>query len=1204
MSNPYQDHANSSYRSRNQHHYSTPISAFQSLFDPKSLRNFIKLGGLEKVVADLNTDIDSGLPAEDALNDSESRISVYGRNKLPVKIQKSFFQLCKEALNDQVLIILSIAAVVSLILGLYQTFCQPPEYDDNGKPLPKVQWVDGFAILLAVLIVVLVGALNDYNKEKQFMKLNNKKEDRQIIVYRSNEKVFISIYDLLAGDLLYVETGDILPADCILVSGECSCDESSVTGESKTIQKTKISDALDYFNDEVKSISSSTNLSTSSTTSSYQFDVGDGDNFPDPFLISGSKLLSGQGKALVLCVGENSVNGKIMMSLSDDDNTAITPLQQRLNALADGISKYGFMISIVLFMILLIKLIIQFATALHDIPLTKKLSKFINIIITAITVIVVAIPEGLPLAVTLALAFATTKMTEDGNLVRVLKSCETMGGATTICSDKTGTLTINKMSVVRGLFDYGHIFSNSPHSTNDSSNSFKLSAEKLVSLLLDNIVLNSTAFENNENNQTKTIKKNIEKRQSWFNFFSSNKHEDFADLNTPAKDLFVGSKTECALLEFVTTKCPLFNNKIGKVSDYRSENEGNVVKIIPFESDLKWSGIVYHDPESNKYIFFIKGASEIVLKHCKKISLLNGTTESLSDEKRKSINDIRESFAKDALRVISLAHYVFEEDEVEKIKWDTISAEDLVEYPLVVDLTVGLQDPLRPNVKDAIAQCHRAGVDVRMVTGDNVLTARAISRDCGIVSEENFENSDYFMEGPEFRKLSEEERIEILPKIHILARSSPTDKRILVETLKKMGEVVAVTGDGTNDAPALKLADVGFSMGLSGTEVAREASDIVLMSDDFASIVNAIKWGRTVSASIKKFVQFQLTVNFTAVILTFVTSILSDESSSVLTAVQLLWVNLIMDTLAALALATDKPDDDILDTKPEGRNTQMISFNMWKMILGMSAFQLMITMIFNFYGANLFFGTNELSIKEKMMLKTMVFNTFVWMQVFTMFVSRILNEPEEYTSDTPLMERLSHKNVGFFRHLGRNCWFIGITGLISMLQVIIMIYGGAVFSIAPISAKLWVVSLVSSYMMIPFGTLLRIIPDSTIANVLPLESIKKVIKFIEWFMFGCGMILTDDSRTTYRPLRSHGDDEDDDDNHTDYGRGHENYDLEANHYSNDSHDWNTESVAETSNTTFSNVKVPEIILEETPSPILNASDGESHKLRKLTAVLH
>lgn len=296
-------------------------------------------------------------------------------------------------------------------------------------------------------------------------------------------------------------------------------------------------------------------------------------------------------------------------------------------------------------------------------------------------------------------------------------------------------------------------------------------------------------------------------------------------------------------------------------------------------------------------------------------------------------------------------------------------------------------------------------------------------------------------------------------------------------------------------------------MGKSGTEVAREASDIVLMSDEFKLIVNAIKWGRTVAASIRKFVQFQLTVNFTAVFLTFLTAITNKDDSSVLTAVQLLWVNLIMDTLAALALATDKLDDDILDSKPEGRNTKMISFNMWKMIIGMSIFQLIITLTLNFKGCYIIYGKNlnDLTTLELMMVKSMTFNTFVWMQIFTLFVSRILNEPKSLTFNSNLFDRLSTSNVGFFHHITRNYWFIGIICLISILQILIMNFGGRAFSIVQQTPLMWFISLICGYSMIPLGILLRILPDYLLQKYLPFNLLYNLVSWIEWILFGCGL---------------------------------------------------------------------------------------------------
>jgi Ca2+-transporting ATPase len=290
---------------------------------------------------------------------------------------------------------------------------------------------------------------------------------------------------------------------------------------------------------------------------------------------------------------------------------------------------------------------------------------------------------------------------------------------------------------------------------------------------------------------------------------------------------------------------------------------------------------------------------------------------------------------------------------------------------------VGIQDPLRDGVPEAVGLCQKAGVTVRMVTGDNKITAHAIAKECGILKADSV-----VMEGPEFRNLSKLQQEEIIPKLHVLARSSPEDKRILVKRLKDKGEIVAVTGDGTNDAPALKMADVGFSMGIAGTEVAKEASAIILMDDNFNSIVKALKWGRAVNDAVKRFLQFQLTVNVTAVVLTFITAVSSGEESSVLTAVQLLWVNLIMDTLAALALATDPPHDSVLDRKPEPRGSSIISVTMWKMIIGQSIYQLVITLLLYYGSPRGILPLPGDNVPPRDQIRTLVFNTFVWMQIF------------------------------------------------------------------------------------------------------------------------------------------------------------------------------------------------------------------------------
>ncbi len=1084
-----------------------PMSAEQleSFYDPKSMQKLMEVGGIEAIAKHLASNLSSGLDASG--EDFEARRSKYGTNMLPSKPSKSFLALCWEQLHDQVLIILSVAAVVSLALGLYETFGQPTVYDAEGKAEPKVEWVEGVAIIVAIAIVVLVSAVNDYNKERQFAKLNAKKEDRQIVVFRSGQKHFISINDLLVGDVVAVETGDVVPADSILVKGECECDESSLTGETNTVRKTRAGEAERDFVGRCQAVGGA------------PVDIGDrpapgAAKVQDPVLISGSKLLSGQGRALVTAVGVHSMHGKIMMSLRHESEE--TPLQKRLTNLANGISKYGFMVAVVLFVVLFIKFLAALGGSYKDLSPAEKGTKFLNIVITAITIVVVAIPEGLPLAVTLALAFATTRMTKDGNLVRVLKSCETMGSATAVCSDKTGTLTENRMKVVRGVLgttefdDRGE--DNDENTTNNVENDTKhLKTSKqaaaevckaVVDSVSENALLNSTAFEGDS-----------------------------------AEEPFVGSKTECALLLLCRDGLGTIDAPIQAIRD---RADARVVQVVPFESSRKWGGLVVRMPGSGGsdswYRLYVKGASELVVSRCGYRAESGGRVVRLDGAARRDVGARIAEYAGEALRTLALAHRDFRggarwppaglaghspgEADPEKLFGEEVGEKGSLQNDdnadntdfqsndvpsivindtggLVLDALVGIQDPLRPGVADAIAQCERAGVRVRMVTGDNVLTARAISQRCGILDESSARDQYSCMEGPAFRALSAPERLKVVPRLHVLARSSPEDKRVLVETLKQLGEVVAVTGDGTNDAPALKLADVGFSMGVSGTEVAREASDIILMTDDFASIVDAIKWGRTVSTSIRKFVQFQLTVNITACVLTFVSAVASSDGSSVLTAVQLLWVNLIMDTLAALALATDKPDADVLNRPPMGRHAALISTSMWKMILGQSAMQLAVTMILHFAGDALFFGSDaHPSSHQRKQVDSLTFNTFVWLQVFKLFVTRKLDEGDGLTR---VRERISRRNLDFFQNLFRNGYFIAIELLISGFQVLIMFIGGAAFSIARQTAPMWATALLCGLISFPLGWIVRIVPDVWVEAVFPTAAFRRVL---DWAEFG------------------------------------------------------------------------------------------------------
>ena len=367
----------------------------------------------------------------------------------------------------------------------------------------------------------------------------------------------------------------------------------------------------------------------------------------------------------------------------------------------------------------------------------------------------------------------------------------------------------------------------------------------------------------------------------------------------------------------------------------------------------------------------LEQCAEVIRDPTKDIS---GTA--MSVDNRRTLSNLINSYAERSLRTIGLVYRDFDRwppKQARRVDGDSneVSFDDIFKNMILL-VIVGIQDPLREGVRQAVETCQKAGVTVRMVTGDNIVTAKAIATDSGIYT------GGVIIEGPAFRKLSTKEKDRIIPNLQVLARSSPEDKRILVKRLKELGETVAVTGDGTNDAPALKTADVGFSMGIAGTEVAKEASAIILMDDNFASIVKAMMWGRAVNDAVKKFLQFQVTVNITAVLLTFITATSSSKEESVLTAVQLLWVNLIMDTLAALALATDPPTLSLLDRKPEPKSAPLISITMWKMIIGEAIYQIVITLILQFASESIW----QYEPFEVANIPTFVFNTFVWMQIF------------------------------------------------------------------------------------------------------------------------------------------------------------------------------------------------------------------------------
>ncbi|GES58419.1 calcium-transporting ATPase 2 [Aspergillus terreus] len=1031
--------------------------------NPKSLAAFQALGGLSGLERGLRTDLTSGLSVDETRLEGEisfeeatarekhtkkdtspsveispagpeeqfqDRIRVFSQNRLPARKSTGFLKLLWMAYNDKIIILLTIAAVVSLSLGVYETV-------DAGH---GVDWIEGVAICVAIAIVTLVTALNDWQKERQFAKLNKRNNDREVKAVRSGKVAMISIFDITVGDVLHVEPGDSIPADGVLISGHgIKCDESSATGESDQMKKT---DGHEVWK---------------------QVSGGNPSKKLDPFLISGSKVLEGVGTYLVTSVGPYSTYGRILMSLQESNDP--TPLQVKLGRLANWIGWLGSSAAIILFFILLFK----FVADLPNNPgnSAAKGKEFVDILIVAVTVIVVAIPEGLPLAVTLALAFATTRMVKENNLVRVLRACETMGNATVICSDKTGTLTQNKMTVVAGTLG-GKSFSQSlpEHRSEDMATAaevFKQCSPKVRDLVLKSIAINSTAFEEERDGLKE----------------------------------FIGSKTEVALLQ-------LAKDCLGMdVTAERASAE--VVQLIPFDSARKCMGVVYREPTVG-YRLLIKGAAEIMAGACSvKVAGVDGPNDIVTDtftaKDKGLVLDTIESYAGQSLRTIGLIY----RDFPGVTSWPPAGiqrAEDDPDSALFEDLfrdmtwvgVVGIQDPLRPEVPAAIKKCNMAGVQVKMVTGDNIATATAIASSCGIKTEDGL-----VMEGPKFRQLPDDEMDRIIPRLQVLARSSPEDKQILVARLKQLGETVAVTGDGTNDGPALRTADVGFSMGIAGTEVAKEASSIILLDDNFKSIVTAISWGRAVNDAVAKFLQFQITVNITAVILTFVSSLYSDENQSVLSAVQLLWVNLIMDTFAALALATDAPTEKILHRKPVPKSASLFTVTMWKMILGQAMYQLGVTFMLYFGGFSII-GRQLGDKNPQLVLDTIVFNTFVWMQIFNEFNNRRLDN-----------------NYNIFEGMLKNYWFMGINCIMVGGQVMIIYVGGKAFNVTELNGLQWGICIICAIGCVPWAVLLRTIPDRPVEIVL--DYAVRGIRFVmSPIITGLGF-LTDKVAMATRPVK-------------------------------------------------------------------------------------
>ncbi|KAJ8762552.1 hypothetical protein K2173_007991 [Erythroxylum novogranatense] len=940
-------------------HFRIPQAALTELVKKKSHNTLRKLGGVANVASAIQTGLQGGISGGD--EDMSRRQDAYGCNAYNKPPPKRFFQFVVEAFKDLTIAILLVCAAFSLGFGI----------KEHGL---KEGWYDGGSIFLAVFLVISVSAVTNYRQNNQFHKLSKFSENIKVEVVRGGQRQQVSIFELVVGDVVCLKIGDQVPADGLFIDGHSlQIDESSMTGESDYVE-------IDHNH--------------------------------NPFLLSGTKVADGFGKMLVVSVGMNTTWGE-MMSHVNRDTTEDTPL----NGLTSSIGKVGLAVAFLVHVVLLIR---YFTGNTQDENKNKEfngsrtklgdiLNSVVGVVADTVTISVAAIPEGLPLAVTLTLCYSMKGMRTDQAMVRKLSACETLGSATTICTDKTGTLTMNLMKVTKfwlGRESIEHSISSiSPH---------------VLELIREGVALNTTGS---------------------------------VYRATPSSGYNIsGGPTEKAILSWAVEEL--------EVDAEGMKQSCTVLQVDAFNSQKKRSGVALRKELDNTVHVHWKGAAEMILERCSSYYDASGLKKDMDDHEMNVFKQIVQNMATNSLRCIAFAHRKLSEEEyVNGAEGKKIEDEGLILIGIV-----GIKDPCRPGVKTAVQVCQNAGVNVKMITGDNVFTARAIAIECGILKPGESMIGSSVVEGEEFRNYTPMERMEKVDQIRVMARSSPFDKLLMVQCLKQKGHVVAVTGNGTNDAPALKEANIGLSMGIQGTEMAKESSDIIILDDNFASVATILRRGRCVYNNIQKFIQFQLTVNVAALVINFVAAVSAGEVP--LTAVQLLWVNLIMDTLGALALATEQPTNDLMEKPPVGRTEPLITNIMWRNLLAQALYQISILLTLQFRGESIFGVTKAVN-------HTLIFNTFILCQVFNEFNAR----------------KLEKKNV--FKGIHKNRLFMGIVGTTILLQVVMVEFLKKFADTERLNWWQWGVSVGIGALSWPIGWVVKYMP-------VPEKPIFSYLKWKKW----------------------------------------------------------------------------------------------------------
>lgn len=897
----------------------------------------------------------------------ESR-RLHGDNVLTPLEKETIWQQFIEKFKDPIIKILLIAWLLSLVVSCYQFFTE-----DVGASV----LLEPLGILVAVLLATTVGFVFELSANKKFELLNQANDENLVKVMRNGYVTQVERKDIVVGDIVIIETGDEIPADGVLLESlSLLVNESDLTGEPmahKSADEKEISDEATY---------------------------------PCNYVCRGSSVIEGRGVMCVEKVGDDTEWGKVYRG-SQIDNKVKTPLNEQLDRLGSIITIASYVIAV---LVLVLRMTQYFVGADDEPFMWMDFARFaLNTLMIAVTVIVVAVPEGLPMSVTLSLALSMKRMLMTNNLVRKMHACETMGAATVICSDKTGTLTKNQMSVMHfaiyglkdGVWEDGD----------------------LASLVIDSLALNTTAF---------------------------------LDLSDSSAVKAVGNPTEAALLLWLKDRD----------IDYMScRNNRNVLAQLPFSTKYKYMATVVDTDREGVSLLLLKGAPEIVMSYCSTLHTSSGEMP-LSGYRSRIDSDLLE-YQSMAMRTIGFAYRYVKAGE-ECFRGEQILFEDMTFIGVAA-----IADPIRDDVAEAIGECMNAGIKVKIVTGDTVGTAKEVARQIGLWDPLHDDDSSCIT-GKDFETMSDEALLQRLPDIKVVSRARPSDKERLVRLLQRRGEVVAVTGDGTNDAPALNAAQIGLSMG-DGTVVAKDASDITILDNSFKSIERAVLWGRSLYLNIQRFILFQMTINVAACLIVLLGAVLGVESP--LTVTQMLWVNLIMDTFAALALASLPPDASVMQEKPRKRNDYIITKDMAYRIFGVGILFVLllfgliqyfkhceVTSLADFSIADYFRNYFNFHIVRHGLSDyelTLFFTIFVFLQFWNLFNVRV------YRANRSAFSSLFSKSLLAGFGLAVTAVLVG--------QITIVTIGHEMFNTVPLHVGDWVRIVLYTSSVMWFGEILRLL---------------------------------------------------------------------------------------------------------------------------------